>query len=169
MSNIICGSWCAMRTDLHVLFLLRMHHWTTQRTYILFVVDDPAAGYWYDDAKTENMYININMLMFDCLFNSYSVVYSYLFFFFGYRFVFAFGCFPIGHWTVIVPGEIGLTKNNNNNKNKSEIHLNEKMEKIAKKKKRGRIQCWYKCRHPIIQNPHEAYHIQCFNGRLWNV
>lgn len=43
------------------------------KTCILFVVDDPVsvAGYRYDDAKTENMYININMLMCDCLFNSF--------------------------------------------------------------------------------------------------
>lgn len=32
VSNIICGTRCAMRTDLHVLFLVRIHHWTAQQT-----------------------------------------------------------------------------------------------------------------------------------------
>lgn len=44
VSNIICGSRCAMRTDLHALFLVRIHHWTAQQKksfYLLLMIRRP--------------------------------------------------------------------------------------------------------------------------------
>lgn len=164
VSNMICGARWG-RSCMYILFLAT--HNEHRKTYILFVVDDPAAGYWYVDAKTENMYINMNMLMwlfiqfffviFTCI--HIHIHYSYscaLLYSYPRLQLFSFGQWWFSRWMKLI-----WQKQHQQQKQIENLS--------AEKKNTYTLQCRYKCWHPIIQNPYEANNFQCFNGRLWNV